>query len=105
MGDWIAVEGEAALGEDTPLVVDFDGIPVVLVRHAGCVHAFENRCSHDGSELTGAPIENGELVCPHHGARFALADGAALSAPAYEPLTCFETRVEDGVIKLRDPRW
>ena len=106
MGDWTTVEGDAALGEGEVLAVDLDGVPVLLVRHGGCVHAFENRCTHDGSEMDGGFIdESGAFVCPHHGARFALKDGEALSAPAYEPLTVFPVRVDGGCIQLKDERW
>jgi 3-phenylpropionate/trans-cinnamate dioxygenase ferredoxin subunit len=105
MTDWITVEGDAALGEGQLLATDLHGLPVLLVRHQGCVHAFENRCTHDGSEMTGGFVDGTELVCPHHGARFALADGAALCAPAYEALTRIAVRVEGGAIQLRAERW
>ncbi len=105
MGDWTTVEGDAALAEGAVLNVDLDGASVLLVRHEGCVYALENRCSHDGSEMDGGQIIDGAFVCPHHGARFALADGAALSAPAYEPVTVFPVRVEGGCIQLKDERW
>ncbi|MDE3009967.1 MAG: Rieske 2Fe-2S domain-containing protein [Pseudomonadota bacterium] len=105
MSEWTTVEGDAALPEGGVLPVDLDGLPVILVRHLGCVHAFENRCTHDGSELTGGHIEDGQLVCPHHGARFQLPGGAATCAPAYEPLTPIAARVEGGVIQLKDDRW
>jgi 3-phenylpropionate/trans-cinnamate dioxygenase ferredoxin subunit len=105
MGDWISVEGDAALLEGETLAVDMDGVPVLLARQGGCIFAMENRCSHDGSELNGSQLEEGMLVCPHHGAKFALKDGEALCAPAYEPLTMFAVRVEGGVIQVQDDRW
>lgn len=105
MGDWIAVEGDAALAEGETLAVDMEGVPVLLAKQGGCVYAMENRCSHDGSELNGSQLEEGVLVCPHHGAKFALKDGEALCAPAYEPLTTFAVRVEGGVIQVKDERW
>lgn len=105
MNDWTTVEGEAALSEGEVLASDLDGLPVLLVRHQGCIYAYENRCTHDGSEMSGGHLEEGELVCPHHGARFAVQSGAALCAPAYEALTPIAVRVENGVIQLRDERW
>lgn len=106
MGDWISVEGDAGLAEGQSRVVDLEGTEVLLLRHQGCVHAIENRCSHDGSDLSQAVLDtDGHLICPHHGARFDLRSGAALCAPAYEPVTVFPVRVEAGVIQVRDPRW
>jgi 3-phenylpropionate/trans-cinnamate dioxygenase ferredoxin subunit len=105
MSEWTTVEGDAALEEGALLPAELDGLAVLLVRHQGCVYAFENRCSHDGSDLSGGHLDGGALVCPHHGARFALVDGSALCAPAYEPLTVFPVRIADGRIQLRDERW
>jgi len=31
--------------------------------------------------------------------------GAALTAPAYEPVAKFPVRIENGVIQVRDDRW
>ena len=105
MSEWATVAGAGELAEGATLVGDFEGVEVLLVRHQGSVYAFENRCSHDGSPLAGGQVKDGALVCPHHRARFALADGAALCAPAYEPLTCFAVRLSEGCIQLRDERW
>jgi 3-phenylpropionate/trans-cinnamate dioxygenase ferredoxin component len=105
MSEWTTVEGEAALGEGELLATELDGLPVLLVRHQGCIHAFENRCTHDGSEMSDGFLDDGQLVCPHHGARFGLPDGEALCAPAYEGLTRIAVRVEGGCIQLKDERF
>lgn len=49
----------------------------------GEVHLFSAICTHAG--CTVQPAE-GELDCPCHGSRFALADAAVLGGPAPEPL-------------------
>ena len=51
-------------------------------------------------ELTGGPIENDQIVCPRHGARFCLRTGAALTAPAYEPVRTFPIRVAHGMVQV-----
>jgi 3-phenylpropionate/trans-cinnamate dioxygenase ferredoxin subunit len=50
-------------------------------------------------------VEGDEVVCPRHGARFCIKTGAALTAPAYEPVVTFPVRVQDGVIQVQDNRW
>ena len=67
--------------------------------------AIEDVCTHDGGQLTGGVVEGEEIVCPRHGARFCIRTGAALTAPAYEPVAILPVRVENGVIQVRDNRW
>ncbi|MDH3768790.1 MAG: ferredoxin, partial [Gammaproteobacteria bacterium] len=55
-------------------------------------------------ELTGGPIEGDEIICPRHGARFCLRTGAALTPPAYDDVTVFPVRVENGRIQVLDDR-
>ena len=46
------------------------------------------------------PLEDHEVVCPRHGARFCLRTGAALGPPAYEPVATFPVRRSDGRLWL-----
>jgi 3-phenylpropionate/trans-cinnamate dioxygenase ferredoxin subunit len=50
-------------------------------------------------------MDGDQVICPRHGARFCVRTGAALTAPAYEPIECFPVRVEQGIIQVRDHRW
>ncbi|MGH8610107.1 MAG: ferredoxin, partial [Gammaproteobacteria bacterium] len=45
------------------------------------------------------------ITCPRHGARFCIKTGEALSPPAYEAVTTFPVRVEDGMVFVRDNRF
>ncbi len=40
------------------------------------------------------------MICPRHGANFDLRSGRALTLPAYEPVSVYPVRVEDGMIKV-----
>jgi 3-phenylpropionate/trans-cinnamate dioxygenase ferredoxin subunit len=68
-------------------------------------YAIEDVCTHDGGMLTGGCIEGDQIVCPRHGARFSIRTGDALTAPAYEPTAIFSTRIENGIVQVRDDRW
>ena len=79
---------------------------MTVVRVHGRLHAFEDRCSHDGEPLAGAEIDADDgpaVICPRHGARFCLRSGAALTPPAYEPIRVFEARERAGRIEVREP--
>ena len=103
---WTDVGEAAALAGDGRLDAEIDGSFIAVVRLQGTLHAFEDRCTHDGEPLAGAEIEAdattpcGVVVCPRHGARFCLATGAALSPPAYEPLRVFSVREREGRIEV-----
>jgi 3-phenylpropionate/trans-cinnamate dioxygenase ferredoxin component len=94
--NWIDVASSAAVGDGVPLEVEVDGVPLVVVRCGGELHAVEDRCTHDGESLGGAQVEGCEIICPRHGARFCLRSGEALRPPAYEPLRTYRAREQDG---------
>ncbi len=74
---------------------------VAVARSGGELFAVEDVCTHDGAELTGGEIEDGQIVCPRHGARFCLRTGQALTPPAYEPVRVFATNIEAGRVWVR----
>ncbi len=45
---------------------------ILLLQNDGNFYAVENICSHDGEALGQADVEDGEIICPRHGARFSL---------------------------------
>ncbi len=105
MPSWTPVCPRAELGRNEHRVVDVDGTQIAVFDVDGELYAIEDVCTHDGGTLTGGPVEGDEIVCPRHGARFCIRNGAALTPPAFEPTATFPVRVEDGVILVRDDRW
>jgi len=104
---WIDVGSAAALAAQGRVDVEVDGCYVAIVRFEGILHAFEDRCTHDGEPLAEAELETdaaapcGVVLCPRHGARFCLKSGAALTPPAYEPLKIFAVREQHGRLEVR----
>ncbi len=105
MSGWTKVCALQDLLPGNHCVVDVDGCDAAVFNVEGEILSIEDVCTHDGAELTGGPVEGGEIICPRHGARFCLRTGEALTPPAYEPVAVFPVRVEDGVIYVRDDRW
>ena len=79
-------------------VVTLDGRDVVLFRVEGRVHAFENRCPHEGNPLSEGEILGPTLVCVFHSWRFDLETGACLSGML--PAKRYETTLEDDHIQI-----
>jgi len=72
-----------------------------VICSAGHLHAYHNRCPHNGSTLDWVPgrffSEDGEaLVCQTHGALFAPDSGACLSGPCPTGLTRLPLREQAG---------
>jgi nitrite reductase/ring-hydroxylating ferredoxin subunit len=92
---------EAALPEGDPRRVEIDGQPIVLVRQGDRVHALYETCSHLGGPLAEGTLQDGGIVCPWHGSRFALEDGRVLDGPASFPQPRLDARVRNGQIEVR----
>ena len=105
MNEWITVARVEELAPRERRVVAMDDTQIVVFNLDGQYYAIENVCTHDGGQLTGGTVEGDQIVCPRHGARFCLRTGAALSAPAYEPINTFPVRIENGMVQVRDSRW
>lgn len=105
MSDWIDVAAENAIAPGEYVTVDIDDVQVAVFNVDGGFFAIEDVCTHDYLCLTGGEVEGEEIICPHHGARFNIKTGEALTAPAYEATNTFPVRVEGGRIQVRDDRW
>jgi len=105
MSDWIDVIDQNELADGENVVVDVDGTDVAVFKLDGKYYAIEDVCSHDGAEIASGQLEGDEIICPRHGARFCIKTGAVKSAPAYEDITCFPVRIENGRVQVRDDRW
>src|SRR3990172_7599095 len=105
MSDWVSVARADELAPGQWKSVDVDGAQVAVFNLGGQYYAIEDVCTHDGGQLTGGSVEGAEIVCPRHGARFCIKTGAALTAPAYEAVARFPTKVDNGNIFVKDDRW
>jgi len=101
--EWVDVGAVDAVSDSAPLSAEVEGIAVVIVRCGSELYAVEDRCTHDGESLGAAEVEDCQIICPRHGARFCLRSGAALTPPAYEPLRTYRVREQDGRLLLEVP--
>jgi 3-phenylpropionate/trans-cinnamate dioxygenase ferredoxin component len=101
LSEWVDIGSLEELRSTSRLEGDVDGYRVRVASVGGTLYAFEDRCTHDDSPFDDAPIEDSEIICPRHGARFCLRTGAALSPPAYEPLRIFAVRAVADRVEVR----
>ena len=74
---------------------------VVLANVDGDIYALEDRCSHQDYPLSAGELEDDELECPFHGARFDVCTGRAIQLPAITPVRSFQVEVRDGEVFIR----
>ncbi|MBV9489685.1 MAG: Rieske 2Fe-2S domain-containing protein [Verrucomicrobia bacterium] len=99
--DWASVMPEADLPEGQLRRASVQGTDILLVKRNGRVFALGEKCAHLGGPLAEGKIENGSVICPWHGSRFALEDGRVLDGPALVGQPCYEARVHDGQIEIK----
>ncbi|TDD10938.1 iron-sulfur protein [Nonomuraea deserti] len=71
---------------------------VITQPTEGDFKAFSALCTHKGCPV--ASVEGGSIVCPCHGSKFAIADGAVTDGPAEKPLAAQEIKVDGDQITL-----
>lgn len=79
--EWIPIfkskeEVQSKMRENVPYRIDVRGKAICIVLQQNVLHAFENKCSHNGEALHKGSINYlGEIVCPWHGYRFNIKTG------------------------------
>ena len=99
--EWTDVADDADVTEGALTAVEVEDRKVVLTRVGVTVCALENTCTHAGGPLNEGTVEDGTVVCPWHGSRFRLSDGAVLGGPATFPQPRLETRKVAGRVQIR----
>ena len=100
---WVAAGPVEAIPPGDYATVEVDGAFVAVFNVDGEYFAIDDVCTHDGGGLAGGAVEDHQVICPRHGARFCLRTGAALTPPAYEPVRRYETRIVDGIVEVEAP--
>ena len=100
---WIKVfstveEARQKVKENKPQLLIIHGRAICLVIRGESFYAIENKCSHNGEQLTkGAVNYLGEIVCPWHGYRFNLKTGRESGERARDLVTYPMKENEQGV--------
>lgn len=100
-GAFVAVAAFDDLVVDTPLRVDLDNRPpVMVVRTDDGVFAVDDTCSHQDTSLSAGWVEGCAVECPLHEACFDLRTGAAMGPPATRPIATHAVQVVDGLVSV-----
>jgi nitrite reductase/ring-hydroxylating ferredoxin subunit/uncharacterized membrane protein len=104
LDDWTPVLEERELDEAEPRRATAGGTDILLYRRGDRVFALADRCSHRGGPLHEGRVHDGQVTCPWHQSTFRLDDGSILQGPATAPQPCYDVRVRDGAVEVRERR-
>lgn len=82
-------------------VFEVDGERIAVCNVEGSLFAVADLCTHDDGPLGEGELDDHQIECPRHGARFDIRTGKALCLPAVLPIPTYqvELRGEDVWIK------
>lgn len=98
MAKWLEVGKETDFTENV-MTVDYDGETIAIFKLEDGYYAINDECSHAEASLSeGDIVENCQIECPLHGAKFDIKTGKNLSFPAVVPVDAYLTKVENGIV-------
>lgn len=100
MSDWVDVANVADFPKGSFREVNINNTSILVFNIDGNFYAIENLCTHDGGTLSEGCLQEDEIICPRHGARFCVRTGAVTSPPAYEDIATFPVRIMDGKVQV-----
>ena len=90
------VVGKTSEVQDGKLMhIPAGGKEIVVTKLDGNYYAMDNVCAHAGADLHEGELNNNELTCPWHGARWDIKTGNLISFPQkLKPLQSHEISIE-----------
>ena len=81
--------------------VEANGLPVLVMRRQGLLHAIGAVCAHAGGPLEEGKVEGEVVTCPWHGSRFRFGDGRVVGGPATFDQPPLVVRERGGIVEVR----
>lgn len=100
MGTFVKVAQQGEIEQNTGRLIEVRGRQIALLRDGDNYHALDNTCTHRGGPLAEGAIEQGEVVCPWHGAHFDLVTGRPACRPASVEVNTYPVRVRGQDIEI-----
>jgi len=101
MSIWVDVIeiAKIAAGEKKAFVIN--NTPVLIIQADNAYYAIRNQCTHEDFPLLEGEIENDQIICPFHGARFCFKTGEVKAPPAFENIDTFPTRIIEERLQIK----
>jgi 3-phenylpropionate/trans-cinnamate dioxygenase ferredoxin component len=102
--DYIEIAPADQVPPGERLFVELGGKSIVLFNLAGKLFAIGDVCSHDNGPVGDGEIEENEIICPRHGARFDIRTGKVTSLPALVDIPAYPVRIIEGMVEIGIPK-
>jgi 3-phenylpropionate/trans-cinnamate dioxygenase ferredoxin subunit len=102
--EYVEIAAASVLGNGERLFIEVDDQSIVIFNIAGKIFAIGDICTHDGGPLGDGELENYEIICPRHGARFDVRTGKVTMMPAVVDIPAYPARVRNGMIEIGLPK-
>lgn len=98
----VAAVGDIEDGEalEVPADTTGHGDAIAVFHDGGTYYALDDTCSHGQASLADGWVEDGEVECPLHSARFCLKSGEPQCMPATAAVRAHRVEVRDGGVWL-----
>jgi len=104
MSEWIEVADVEEFRKTDRKLIDLGGAyQIGLFKLPDGFYAVSAWCSHQKATIMHGDIDNHEIECPLHGARFSLRDGQHMCLPAVRPIASYKVKVEGTKVLLQKP--
>ena len=97
---WVTVARTTDIPPARVNVYEVGDHEVAVCNVDGAFYAIDDLCTHDGGSLDQGELDDAEIECPRHGARFDVRTGAAVQLPAFQPVETHAVRVDGDDIQV-----
>jgi 3-phenylpropionate/trans-cinnamate dioxygenase ferredoxin component len=102
--EYVEITSADQVPEGERIFIEVEGRSIVIFNLAGKLYAIGDVCSHDNGPVGDGEIEETEIICPRHGARFDIRTGKTTSLPAVKDIPSYPVRVAEGMIEIGLPK-
>ncbi len=100
-GSWFEVMALDDLEEELPEGREVAGVYLAFYRIGDRAYATAGYCSHAKAKLCDGYVEDDEVECPLHQARFHIPTGKVLCAPANQDIAVYPVEIREGRVFVR----
>ena len=100
MAEFVTIAKKDDIPAGEVRVYSVSGKELAVAHVDGAFYAIDDVCTHDGGPLGEGYIEDCQIECPRHGARFDLKTGKAMTLPAVMPVNSYPVRVEGDDVQV-----
>ena len=102
-GRWVKAARVCDVQAGQVRAIDVAGRRLALCRVGEEFYAVDNVCTHDDGPLADGTLEDHQIECPRHGARFDVRTGGVKCLPAVLPIQSYPVKIEGPDVWVQMP--